>query len=545
MGLLADIVSGFTGYRADVTFSDLDDRWYQPELGGIPPGGLAVTDQTLFLCGVVLAALRWRADIFSQAQPTVVRRLSKGRREEVPDHPVWRLLRNPNAWQTGVRWRHLNMVRAQLGNSYNRMIRVGGVPGELWPIEKNATMRVVGQRPDGSLVYRYTPPGKPPRDLGQEEVLHFRGFSTDGIEGLNLSTLIRNAVGIALLAEKHIATSLRKGARIAGLLVPEGDPGGRFNREELAKSVNETFSRPDQAGGMGVLPYGVKFQALSMDNQKAQLLELRDFQVGDILRFLGVPGVVVGYADKTATYASAEAFFSEAERCVLPWVVNFEAEEAKQLLDPDGDLRIKHNLDAVLRADTLKRYEALFKASGRAWITGNEARGTEDLDPIDNDPSMDQVAPPPNTNGTERGPAPGGSAAPPPKPRQGPKPAPTPTQDDEEQALVDRLRLSAVQAWTDIAARVVRREAADVAAAAARYQAAEPEQWPAWVARYYENRGAVLERALHLAPAVARAYADEHRDELLEAGVAAAERWVAPGAAAISKLAWLALGEDW
>jgi len=496
----------------------------------------------------VLAALRWRADIFAQAQPTVIRRLAKGRREEVPDHYAWKVLRNPCAWQTGFRWRHLNMIRAQLGNAYNIIVAGGGsLAQELRPVDVRAKIHAKAQRADGSLVYEYRPYNEPARDIGQENVLHFRGFSIDGIEGVAMSTLIRNSVAIALLAERHIATSLRRGARIAGLLVPEGDPGGKFNRQQLAESVNETFSAPEVSGALGVLPYGVKFQAISMDNQKAQLLEIREFQVGDILRFLGVPGVVVGFGDKTSTFASAEAFFAEAERCVLPWVTNFEAEEMKSLLPADSNLQIKHNLDSVLRAETLKRYDALFKASGRAWITGNEARGTEDMDPIDDDPTMDSVAPPPNTNGGEGGdpsqttkPA---GARPPAKP----KPAPPVPADDGEAALVERLRWSALQAWTSIAAHVVRREVADLTAAALRFHA-EPERWRAWVGGYYDRHAVTFERSLHLQPSVARACAEEHRAAVLAGGLAAAKEWTntedAEGYRVVSKLAWLALGEE-
>jgi HK97 family phage portal protein len=541
---LSDAVAGFTGIKAAAP-SDWDDRWYQPYYGGLPSGGVAITSETIFLSGVVLAAVRFRADIFSQSQPSVIRRNGQ-LREEVPDHYAQKVLRAPCLWMTGVRWRHLQMIRAQLGNSYNRIIPgADAVVAELRPIDTEL-MSIKGQRPDGSLVYSYRPaPPEPEQLLGQEEVLHFRGFSVDGKQGLAMSNLLRNAVGIALLAEKHTSTTLRKGARIAGLLIPEGPEGGKEKRQDLANSVNETFSAHENTGQMGVLPWGVKFQALSMDNQKTQLLELRDFQVGDILRFLGVPGVVVNWGEKTSTYASADAFFEEARRCVLPWVVNFEAEEMAQLLPPGGDLVIKHNLDAVLRADTLKRYEALQKATGRPWMTGNEARAVEDKDPILDDSSMDAVAPPPNQSGTEPSPQEKANAGPKPVPARKPK-APPPS-DEEDAAAVGRLRQSALQAWTTLAGLVVRREVAAIGLAAPlpRYQ--DAAAWREWVTQFYERHADHVERALHLEPMDARVYTNQRRDALLAAGEprAAAVTWAIDAEEAVIDLALAAMGDAW
>jgi Phage portal protein len=296
---------------------------------------------------------------------------------------------------------------------------------------------------------------------------------------------------------------------------------------------------------MGVLPWGVKFQAISMDNQKTQLLELRDFQVGDILRFLGVPGVVVNWGEKTSTYASADAFFEEARRCVLPWVVNFEAEEMAQLLPPGGDLVIKHNLDAVLRADTLKRYEALQKATGRPWMTGNEARAVEDKDPILDDSSMNAVAPPPNQSGTEPSPQEKANAGPKPVPARKPE-APPPSDDEENAAAVGRLRQSALQAWTTIAGLVVRREVATISMAAPMPRYQDATAWRTRVNRFYDEHAEHIARTLHIEPEAARAYTDRRRDELLAGDAATvAAAWAADDTDVVIELALLAMGDAW
>lgn len=528
--------------RADVTWSPLDERWYSSDLGITSEAGVAVGAETIFRCGTVLAAIRFLADAYSMCPPQVFRRVGDNEREADPGHYAQRVLRNPNLWQTGVRWRHINMVWASTwGNSYNRIM--GGSSSfvqEVRPLHPSRT-RVIDQRSDGSLVYEYSPVRGPKETLSYDQILHFRGLSLDGMSGAPIYQLIRNAVGIALAAEKHMATFLRKGSRLAGLLSPTA-PTKPDQRKELRDSWNEAFGGPEATGTVATLPYGVEFKAIAADNQKSQFLELTDNQVGAILRALGVPGVVVGYmGDKTATYASAESFFEKGgiKHCLMPWLTNFEAEEEKALLLEGDNHYVKHNLDVLLRANTKDRYEALFKATGRPWLTGNEARRIEDLNP-DPDPSMDKVLLPGNMNTKEPDPEPPADPQPPPgqgaPPRRQPKPPPP---DDEGNARSTQFAI-------DAAARVIRRELTHIRGGAGRLGGAvrfarDPAGWQGWVTRFYEDHTAHVVEVLHVDVAVAAAYAARQRDELLAGGAAVTETWEADR---VPALAALALGEE-
>lgn len=548
--MYAEAVAGYArGFTRGATARDAwDDSWYEGSLSDIVSSsaggyGVAVTADTVINCGVVFGAINYRANIFSQCQPSVIQKLANGRKD-LPDSPVWALLRDPEPETnlTGVAWRHLMMFWVQLyGNAYAQII--GGpsyfaerlMPMEPWNVS------VVGNRPNGANVYEYADPMKNGAKvtLNQEKVLHFRGPSTDGHQGLAMWRLIRNAVAIAQLAEAHTSASLRKGNRLAGFLVPKGDAGGDDQRKALAASVNEAFAGPSNTGQLGVLPYEVEFQPAATNNREAQLLELRDWQVGDILRFLGIPGVVVGYGDKTATYASAEAFFEDAKRCVLPWVVNFEAQEEKQLLLRGSGQQVKHNLDAVLRADTSARYEALSKATGgRGWVTPNEAREMEDMSRIETDPTMDQVAPAANAspNDPERQGAP---------PAGRKLPAPPPPADDAANEARDWHRR---QMAVTLAAREVRKEIKAISGsganggqgAALRF-AKDPAGWRAWATDYYAKHAPHVAALPGMNEGKAREYCDGQLAALLGGGVAATEAWETE---ATARLAWMILGEE-
>lgn len=529
--------------RADVTWGPLDERWYTPDLGLPGDSGFAIGADTLFRCGTVLAAVRFLADAYAMCPPQVVRHVGDNERKPDPTHYLQRVLRNPNLWQTGVRWRHVNMTWvATWGNAYNRIV---GSPRsfaeELRPMHPSQC-RLIDQRPDGSLVYEFTPHRGPKEILSQDQVLHFRGISLDGMRGAPIYQLIRNAVGIALAAEKHMATFLRKGSRLAGILIPTA-PTKPDQRKLLRESWNETFGGPENTGTVATLPYGVEFKAVATDNQKSQFLEMTDGQVGAVLRALGVPGVVVGYmGDKTATYASADAFFEKGgiKHCVMPWVVNFEAEEEKALLLDGDDRQVKHNLDVLLRANTKDRYDSLFKATGRPFMTGNEARRIEDMNP-DPDPSMDKVLLPGNmgTKEPDPEPAPDPKQPAPGRPAPGRKPKPPPPDEDEEAA-------SSTQFVIDAAARVIRRELTHIRGGAGRMGGAirfagDPAGWDGWVRKFYEGHAAHVVDVMHVGADVAAAYVARQRDELLAGGAAVTDSWEADR---VPALAALALGEE-
>jgi hypothetical protein len=349
-------------------------------------------------------------------------------------------------------------------------------------------------------------------------------MSTDGTTGLEIYKLIRNVVSIALLAEQHAATFLRKGTRISGLLVPTG-PIDKAQRDELRTSVNADLGGTTSTGMLGILPYGVDLKPLSLSNREAQFGELSDQVIGMILRALGVPGVVVGWmGDKTATYASADAFFEKGgiKHCVLPILANVEAEEEKSLLLPGDGRQIKHNLDALQRANWKDRIAGLVQATGGPIFTVNEAREIEDFNAID-DPAFDRPHIPSNMAGGEE-PDPEPPPQPPPMPRQMPE-------DDGEEARVlapapkssHAEHLASLYA-ADNAQRIVRREVAAIAAKAPKF-ARDKDGWRAFVLELYGKHSAHVAEVMRISEASARAYCDRQASALLASGASVAERW--------------------
>lgn len=558
MGLLAQafnprLEASSAVYPISSSGGPLNEFWYTDMSGFMAQSGMAgvgITAETMLNCGTVLAAVRFRGNSWAICSPSTYQKTPKGR-EERPEHYSQITLRNPNAWQTGFIWRQLNGVwLATWGNAYNELVRgPRSFADQLRPMHPRY-VDLVDQRQDGTLVYRYAPPGEEARTLGQEKVLHFRDLTTDGLSGLPMYRLIRNVVGIALLVERHAATGLKKGARLAGFLSP-ANPLDPKQRKDLKDSVNEDFGGASNTGTIGVMPYGVTLTQLAASNRESQFIELSDNVVGAILRFLGVPGFVIGYqGDKANTYASAKETSQEALRsCVLPIIENIEEQEEKSLLTTGGGYQIKHNLDTLLRVNTKDRYDANFKACGGPWMARNEIRRQEDLNP-DEDPTMDEILTPVNM-APELQQELGNGPTPPPDIPPIPPPSNAPADDGQPDAkALDAARATAARARaleyaTANAERVVRREIQAIqgrqGGGLAAKHAKDPAGWKVAVAGFYDEHVSFVAATMRINEDAAWVYCHDQGKALLKDGVGVIETWEAT---VVPRLAAMGVGLD-
>jgi HK97 family phage portal protein len=529
--VIAMLLANVLRPRADA-WNPMDDRWYvsHPDLAA--GGGVSVTAESMFRCTTVLAAVRFLCNSFGMCPPQVFRKTADGRKDD-PEHYLQRLLRDPGPSWTAIRWQQVNILRAATwGNSYNLILpSADRWAGRLKPLDP-ACVRVLPESSSGEMLYEYTGTDGRKEGIEQGRMLHFRGLSLDGLTGAPIYQLVREAVRIALFAEAHLGAFLRKGARLAGLIVPEA-PLDKPQRDELRASLNESLTGPTATGGFGVMPYGLKVQNIGSSNRDSQLFELSDAQVGAILRALGVPGVVVGYmGDKTATYASADAFFEKGgiRNTLQPWLTTFEQEISKALLVGDDPHYLKFNMDVLMRANTKDRYEALYRACGRPWLSGNEVREIENWN-ADADPSMDKVLMPVNMATGEPEPEPE-----PPPPAPPPPTEPALGQDDEQAAApapppAPAQESTAERFVLDAASRVVRREIADLGrgrnggGGSAVQFSSNPERWHAAVDAFYARHAGHVAEIMRISDEQARGYCQAQAEALKAGGMRVVETW--------------------
>jgi len=345
--------------------------------------GVSVNVDSALKVSTVFACLRVLADGIAQVPLKVYREKPDGSKALAKDHPAYRLLsRRPNEWMTSFEFRQVMMFHAALlGNGCAYIGRLRGVPRELIPLVPGNY--AIEQARDYTLTYRLTGLNGQTTVLPREDVFHLRGPSWTGAAGLDALQVAREAVGLAIATEETHAALHANGTQPGGVLSVKGslDDAARARlKESWAQYQGGLANRFKTA----VLDMDSTWTPLGMKGVDAEHLDTRRFQIEEICRDLKVFPQMVGYADKTATFASAEAFFlAHVIHTLNPWIENWEQSLARDLFPDEDDILAKFSMQGLLRGDNAAR--ATFYASGitNGWLTRNEARRLEDLNPID------------------------------------------------------------------------------------------------------------------------------------------------------------------
>ena len=519
--------------HAEVTWtawSPTDPRWYEKIGGTRSDAGFAIVPESALRIAAVYRAVNVLAHSVASIPFLVYQRLDDDGKERAREHPAFGLLRDkPNAWQTSFRWRHLMMVQAILwGEHYSEIIPGPGGIRALHPMNPDTT-RLVEQLPDGRLVYvtqdvvdaRGSQALAPERVLIQDEVLHVRGFSIDGKRGIALTKLARNAMGLALSAERHGSMFLRKGARLAGFL---SSPSAMQpeTRKENEKAWQRQYGGSDASGSTPLLTGGMEYKPIGTSNRDSQWLEAREFQVQELLRFMGVPGVMVGFPDKSATYASAEQFFqSFVTHSVQPWTENIRTEVTESVVVGAPDFYADFILEGLLKGDIKTRYDSHRLAISSGWKTRNEVRVAEGMNRGPDE--LDTFLEPLNMveAGAEReGSGSSGSAGGVPS---GKAPARLESIAEKTVARLVRKELVALLGDDERIGHAVR-------------FASEPKRWAVWLAEFYADHEIQLVEELGISRAVARWYCAAQRSRLQNFEPVAIESLEADSSAALLRL---------
>lgn len=365
--------------------------------------GVSVTTANSLEVTTVLGCARVLAEGVAQVPFRVYRELDEGR-QVARDSAVNRLIyRRPNRWQTSFEFRETIMFHLVLaGNAFVFVNRVGseGEPRELVPIEPG---RVEVKRLNGDrLEYKVRGDQQGEEKIfPQEAIWHLRGPSWNSWMGMDAVKLARDAIGLSMALESSHAALHKGGSQMSGLLSMQDSIG-----PEKFKSLMKWLERYAAGGDLQhkplILDRGATWTSMQMKGVDSQHLETRKHQIEEVCRAFRVMPIMIGHADKTATYASAEQMFlAHVVHTLSPWYERIEQSADENLLTErqrDDGFYTKFTPNALMRGAAQDRAEFYSKAlgaggHGTAWMTPNEARTLEDMDKI-SDPAADRLPSP-------------------------------------------------------------------------------------------------------------------------------------------------------
>lgn len=302
------------------------------------------------------------------------------RRRSLVDHPMAKLMRKPNSFQTQFEFIEMMVANALLGKGALAIkVKVGNQVRELLPVPHGGwTMEVLA---NGTTQFQVLMAAGNSITYAQSDVVFIHGLSLDGYTGVAAIEVARYAAAIAAGFEKQILGIASNGGRPSGIIAMQEltDP---VRRETFAASWKAKFGVGGE-GGVAVLDAGTTFSPISLSAVESQVIDNRKFQIAEIARFFRVQPQML--MDGTAI--NNDIMRLHVRHTLMPWFVRVEQALARDLLDNAPDLAFDFDERELLRGDheTLGPFLQSMLGNGGtpAIMSVNEARYELGLDPID------------------------------------------------------------------------------------------------------------------------------------------------------------------
>lgn len=257
---------------------------------------------------------------------------------------------------------------AQTGNAWLRVPR-SGTPG---PVRVLDPTRCSARIDAATGIKTITYDSLDATDIRQLQLTHVPG------EPLGQGPIQAWADGLrgAIDAHQYAASWTKRGGRPTGILTTDQTLSADMAKEWKA-AANKTMT-PE--GGVAVLGNGLTYKQCYLTPAELQLLDVRKVNVISVARIFGIPARLMltsGDGD-SKTYANMEQeSILFVRHTLMPYMREIEAVLSDLL--PDD---VRFNVDGFLRPDTTTRYAAHKVAIETGFLTVDEVRAIEGLNPL-------------------------------------------------------------------------------------------------------------------------------------------------------------------
>ncbi len=358
--------------------------WLAEAFGAtVSDAGVSVNEHTSMKASAVYACVTLIAKAIGSLPLKVYRRKQNGDSVEVPDTlPYYLLHDEPNPVMTSCVWREFLAANVLLGGNAYAVIgrNKANQVLDLFPVHARA---VTPSRVDGRNQYAVRLPDGSEEIVDQSDMLHVPGLGFDGLSGKSVITwAARQAVGLALATEQHGSRIFSNGAKL-GVVLKHPKTLSKPAADRLAIQFEQQHVGLSNVAKTLILEEGIDVSNVSMNNEDAQFLETRRFQVEDIARFFGVPPHMIGHTEKQSSWGTGveQQTLGFLIFTLLPWLTRFEQEFNRKLF-PRSPFYAQFKVQGLMRGDSKARSEYYASGHQNGWLTTNEIRKAEDLEPV-------------------------------------------------------------------------------------------------------------------------------------------------------------------
>ena len=212
--------------------------------------------------------------------------------------------------------------------------------------------------------------------FGANDVIHIKGPCEPGaLRGMGVLEVHLNTLELASDQQRQARSISRHGVP-TGLLKSENPD----LTESEAKKLKSDWLASQRDRTIAVLNATTSFEPLAWNPEELQLVEARRFTLTDLELIFGLPPGWLGGMNSARQYSNIEQDAVNLLKFSLGGhLARFE--QTLSLHMPRGT-EAKANLDALLRPDTLTRYQAHAIALANRFLTIDEVRELENREPL-------------------------------------------------------------------------------------------------------------------------------------------------------------------
>lgn len=335
------------------------------------------------------ACMLIRCNAFAKL-PIKLKKWTEEGAEDAKKHNLYYLLKTrPNAYMTphDLKWA-TEFQRLHYGNAFWVMDMKHGKVNTIYLLDSTAMQIVIDNvgilDEPNSVYYIYNDTKKGQLIYTSDEIVHFKNFAKNGLEG----TSIRKYLCDTIESEQY-ATRMTKERYKTGLQDPIiVEYTGDFS-PEMQNKIKRKFAQIGGTKNAGkVLPIPTEFKVKQLETKLVnnQFFEMRGLNAKQIQNGFGVKSFQLNDLEKI-TYNNIEqqnkVFYSDTLQNVI---VSYEEEMNYKMLtrkEQDEGYYTKINVDSILRSDLTTRTQSYKEGINAGYMTIAEVRKKEDLPHIE------------------------------------------------------------------------------------------------------------------------------------------------------------------
>lgn len=326
------------------------------------------------------------SDTIASMPIAVKKRSAKGKTLEVKNHPINLLFADKNSRTDKFTFIKL-LIQSVIckGNGFAYIKRAqDGTPLKLIFLESSDV--TINYMKENNTLYYQVSFLKNGSRIEPYNMLHFKMFSNNGVQGISLLANARRTLSLASSTDSQAKSFFESGASLSGIINSTTQLSTK-QRQEILSSWNTTYSNGGR--GVAVLQGNLSYQPISLNAADSQLVEAREMNAIDIATFFGVPAAMLnikGFSSYSSLEDTQNFFLTTT---LLPYIKMMETEFDKKLLNNnETNLKVIFDSESILRTNKTALADYYTKLVSNGLMTANEARQQLGLPSIDGADSL-------------------------------------------------------------------------------------------------------------------------------------------------------------